>query len=166
MSGRGRVGSGGRGGGGEWVGRVRAALPVLVSVSLASACGLPRWPVSGPLTSPFGLRLDGIWPEIHRGVDISVPEGTPVRAMKGGRVRFAGEMRGYGLVVIMDHGPNLSTVYAHLSELRVATGDEVKGREVIGLAGRTGNATGSHLHFEVWWWGRPEDPVPLLGGPP
>ena len=144
----------------------RRRLPLLACLLLPLGCGLPRWPAHGPITSPFGLRLDGIRPEIHRGVDISLPEGTPVAAMKRGRVRHAGPMGAYGLTVIIEHGPALVTLYAHLSELRVRAGEEVEGRQVIGLAGRTGNATGSHLHFEVRRWGRHEDPVPLLGGPP
>jgi murein DD-endopeptidase MepM/ murein hydrolase activator NlpD len=134
---------------------------------LLSACSVPRWPVEGPLSSPYGLRSGrGILPGVHRGVDVRVPEGTPVRAMKSGTIAFAGTMRGYGVVVIMDHGPHLQTVYAHLSELRVRHGERVRGRQVIGLSGRTGNATGPHLHFGVRRRGRPHDPVPLLGRPP
>jgi len=144
----------------------RRRLSLLACLLLPLGCSIPRWPANGPITSPFGLRLDGIWPEIHRGVDISLPEGTPVTAMKRGRVRHAGPMGAYGLTVIIEHGPALVTLYAHLSEVRVRAGEEVEGRQVIGLSGRTGNATGPHLHFEVRRWGRHEDPVPLLGGPP
>jgi murein DD-endopeptidase MepM/ murein hydrolase activator NlpD len=118
------------------------------------------------MTSPFGLRLDGIRPDLHYGVDIGVPEGTPVRAMAPGRVVRAGTMSGYGLMVMIDHGRGVLTVYAHLSELRVTVGQEVRGRDVIALSGRTGNVTGPHLHFEIWRRGRAEDPVPLLGGFP
>lgn len=131
-----------------------------------SACSLPRWPVEGPVTSPFGVRVDGLEPRVHRGVDISVPLGTPVRAMKGGRVTHAGRMGGYGIAVILDHGGGTHTVYAHLSEPQVRAGDVVDGRQVVGLSGQSGNARGPHLHFEVWRGGRPEDPVPLLGRAP
>lgn len=86
--------------------------------------------------------------------------------MSGGRVRFAGEMRGYGNVVWIDHGGDVLSVYAHLSEVRVRTGEVVGGRDVVGLSGSSGEASAPHLHFEVWRWGRVEDPVPLLGGPP
>lgn len=86
--------------------------------------------------------------------------------MKSGTVEFAGEMRGYGLVVILRHGASLRSTYAHLSRLSVKTGDQVKGRQEIGLSGQSGNASGPHLHFEVWRWGREEDPVALLGGFP
>ena len=129
-------------------------------------CAIPRWPVDAPITSPFGLRFRGIVPGIHRGVDLSVPTGTPVRAMAGGRVRFAGAMSGYGTVVWIDHGGSVTTVYAHLSELRVDTGETVAGGEVVGLSGASGEVSAPHLHFEVWRWGRPVDPVPLLGGRP
>jgi murein DD-endopeptidase MepM/ murein hydrolase activator NlpD len=137
----------------------------LVTVVLAG-CAIPRWPVSGPVTSPFGMRWRGILPEVHRGVDIDVPTGTEVRTMAPGRVLFAGTMEGYGNVVWIEHGGEVLTVYAHLSELWVRTGDGVEGRTVLGLSGATGEATGPHLHFELWRWGRERDPVPLLGGPP
>jgi murein DD-endopeptidase MepM/ murein hydrolase activator NlpD len=140
--------------------------PVLLLALALSGCVLPYWPVHGPVTSPFGLRLRGLRPEIHRGVDVSVPTGTPVHAMAPGRVRFAGTMRGYGRVVILDHGGGVRSLYAHLSEIHVQTGDEVHGHGVIGLSGRSGDATGPHLHFEVWRYDRPVDPVPLLGGFP
>jgi len=144
----------------------RRRLFVLAFLVFPLGCSIPRWPAHGPITSPFGLRFDGLRPEIHRGVDIALPEGTPVTAMKRGRVRHAGPLGAYGLTVIIEHGPTLVTLYAHLSEVWVRAGEEVKGRQVIGLSGRTGNATGPHLHFEVRRWGRHEDPVPLLGGPP
>lgn len=127
---------------------------------------MPRWPVDAPMTSPYGLRFLGLEPDLHKGVDLAVPVGTPVNAVKGGTVEFAGEMRGYGLVVILSHGANVRTVYAHLSKLSVKKGDRVKGRQLIALSGQSGNAYGPHLHFEVQRWGHQEDPVPLLGGPP
>src|SRR5690606_10170891 len=122
--------------------------------------------VEGAISSPFGLRMDGLRPRVHRGVDIPLPEGTPVRAMGPGRVTHAGWMRGYGIAVIIEHGSGIVSLYAHLSEASVRVGQEVGGREVIGRSGRTGRVTGPHLHFEVWRRGRPQDPVPFLGGPP
>lgn len=138
----------------------------LALVGVAGSCTIPRWPVHGPMTSPYGLRFRGIRPQIHRGVDIAVPTGTPVHAMADGRVRFAGVERGYGNVVWLDHGGGVLTVYAHLSAIRVHAGEKVDGGEVIGLSGSSGDATGPNLHFEVWRWGRQVDPVPLLGGFP
>jgi murein DD-endopeptidase MepM/ murein hydrolase activator NlpD len=145
---------------------MRLALLFVLGLLTLSGCSVPRWPVDGSMTSPFGLRRDGLSFRIHRGVDISVPTGTPVRSMAPGRVAFAGTMRGYGTVIIIDHGRGVRTVYAHLSELRVVTGQAVAGRPVIGLSGATGRVTGPHLHFEIQRRGSAEDPVPLLGGTP
>ena len=112
---------------------VPARWPLAALLVLASAgCGLARWPVDAPITSPYGLRLRGIAPGIHRGVDLAAPDGTPVKAMASGRVRFAGAQRGYGNVVWLDHGGSVLTVYAHLSEIRVETGAAVRGGDVIG----------------------------------
>jgi len=86
--------------------------------------------------------------------------------MAPGQVRFAGIQRGYGNVVWVDHGGAVLTVYAHLSALRVQTGETLGSGAVLGLSGASGDVTGPHLHFEVWRWGREVDPVPLLGGFP
>jgi len=138
---------------------------VLVLTATA-ACGIPRWPVDATVTSDFGLRMRGWSPDLHRGVDLDVPTGTPVRAMASARVRYAGVMRGFGNVVWLDHGGDLLTVYAHLSVMQVREGERVQGGHVIGLSGATGDVTSPHLHFEVWRWGHEVDPVPLLGGLP
>ncbi len=139
-------------------GSVAAALVV-------AGCAIPHWPVDAPLTSPFGLRWEG-GPDLHRGVDLRVDEGTPIQAMTHGRVRFAGTMSGFGNVVWLDHPGEAITVYAHLSRIDVATGDAISGGNVIGLSGQSGNATGPHLHFEIWRRGREVDPVIALGGWP
>lgn len=131
-----------------------------------AGCGLPRWPVDAPMTSAYGLRFAGILPGAHKGVDLDVPHGTPVRAMADAHVRYAGPMSGYGNVIWLDHGGAVLSVYAHLSEIRVTVGTLVRGGSVIALSGSSGNVTGPHLHFEVWRWGRPVDPVPLLGRKP
>lgn len=142
-------------------------LLALASLALLAGCSVPRWPVDGTLTSPFGLRRNtGLDFGIHRGVDISVPTGTPVRAMAPGRVEFAGTMRGYGRVVILDHGGGIRTVYAHLSEIRTGAGQELHRRAIIGLSGASGTASAPHLHFEIRRGGNPEDPVFLLGSFP
>jgi murein DD-endopeptidase MepM/ murein hydrolase activator NlpD len=146
------------------VARICAAA-VLIQLTVAG-CSVPRWPVDGVMTSPYGLRLRGWSPDLHHGVDVAAPEGTPVRAMKSGRVESAGARGGYGLTVIISHGSNMRTLYAHLSRIDVKAGGRVTGGDVIGAVGRTGNATGPHLHFEVLRRGRAEDPVPLLGGFP
>lgn len=143
--------------------RVLLLIPVCL---FAAACALPRWPVDAPLTSPYGLRFLGLRPDIHRGVDLAVPVGTPVIAVKRGMVEFAGQMRGYGNVIVLKHGENLRTTYAHLSEISVSAGARVEHGQVIGLSGQSGNASGPHLHFEVIRWGHEEDPVSLLGPAP
>lgn len=145
----------------------RAVVPVVLAAALlAAGCSIPRWPVDGRITSGYGFRWTGILPEIHRGVDIRLPAGSPVRSMAPGRVRFAGRMEGFGRVVWVDHGEAVMSVYGHLSEIHVRTGQPVSHRAVVGLSGASGNADAPLLHFEIWRWGRPVDPVPLLGGLP
>ncbi len=146
----------------RFCGRMLAATTVLGMV----ACGLPRWPVEGRLIAPFGLRWGGDGPTIHRGVDIVVPTGTPVYAMSSGEVRFTGTMTDYGLVVWVDHGDAILSIYAHLSEILVVEGQGVTIDEALGLSGESGNATGPHLHFEIRGRGHQVDPVAMLGGPP
>lgn len=141
-------------------------LTTLAFALLATGCSIPRWPVQGALISPYGIRFLGVTPDLHRGVDIRVPDGTEVLAMADGRVRFAGSMSGYGQVVWLDHPGGVISVYAHLSTIRVSKGEEVDGRQTIGLSGHSGNAAGPHLHFEVWRHGREVDPVAFLGGFP
>lgn len=143
---------------------VRSAL--VAGLVAASGCALPRWPVEAPLTSGFGLRFLGIRPDVHRGVDLNVPTGTPVHAMASGRIRFAGVMRGFGNVVWIDHEAGITTGYAHLSQIAVGQGQSVRAGERLGLSGATGDVTAPHLHFEVWRWGRPVDPIGVLGGRP
>ncbi len=149
---------------------MRAQLAVRASACLClaglAACGVSRWPVAGPLAAPFGVRWDGAFPDVHRGVDILVPAGTPVTVMSSGTVRFAGTMDDFGLVAWLDHGSEVLTVYAHLSELRAQTGERLGKGAILGLSGSSGNATGPHLHFEIWRRGVQIDPVAMLGGPP
>ncbi len=144
----------------------QALLTGFIILLALGGCALPRWPTAGDMTSPFGMRWSGVIPAVHRGVDVSVPTGTPIRSMLPGRVRFAGEMRGYGKVVWLEHRRDVLTVYAHLSEIQVRAGQEVEHQQVIGLSGATGRVTAPHLHFEVWVSGRPVDPVAFLGRRP
>lgn len=138
----------------------------LVVIVVVSGCGLPRWPAQAPVTSPYGLRTLGSRLDMHHGVDLGVPTGTPVRAMSGGIVSLAGEKRGYGLAVMIDHGGGWVTLYGHLDRVDVAVGDRVPAGRQVGLSGNTGVSTAPHLHFEVRRFGRSRDPVPLLGGFP
>ncbi len=104
------------------------------------------------ISSIFGERVHPITGQVrfHQGSDIAAPEGTPVVAAFSGRVEIAGWLGGYGLMVVITHGDTHETRYAHLSEVFVKPGQEVKQGNVIGLVGSTGMATGPHLHFEIW----------------
>jgi murein DD-endopeptidase MepM/ murein hydrolase activator NlpD len=116
------------------------------------------WPVSGTITSPFGYR----WGRMHEGIDISVPEGTPVRAARAGNVVIAAYTGGYGNYTCVDHGGGLSSCYAHQSSYAVSPGDSVAQGEVIGYSGNTGSSTGPHLHFEIRVNGTAVDPLGYL----
>lgn len=109
------------------------------------------WPVRGKISSNYGYRIHPILKRkiLHTGIDIAAPNGTQVKAAAGGEVLFDGWLRGYGRVVILDHGRDYSTLYAHLSASLVKEGQVVKAGSVIARVGKTGNVTGYHLHFEV-----------------
>ena len=126
--------------------------------------GQLSWPVQGQITSTFGQRVHPVFKTkmMHTGMDIRAPRGTPVRAAGPGEVLFAGWLRGYGQVIIIDHGNNLSSVYAHLSSMSVREGSAVKKGQTIGAVGSTGTATGAHLHFEVRVGGDARDPMRYL----
>jgi murein DD-endopeptidase MepM/ murein hydrolase activator NlpD len=116
------------------------------------------WPVSGPVTSPFGWR----WGRMHEGIDIAVPTGTPIAAAASGRVVYAGWMSGYGNLVIIDHGGGLATAYGHQSSVAVGVGQIVMQGQTIGYSDCTGHCFGPHLHFEVRVNGSPVDPLRYL----
>jgi murein DD-endopeptidase MepM/ murein hydrolase activator NlpD len=123
------------------------------------------WPVNGPITSGFGGRDIGAGYEDHPGVDIGVPEGTPIRAAAAGTVvlqQSEAESGGYGNFTCIDHGGGLSTCYAHQSSFAVSAGDSVAQGDVIGYVGSTGYSTGAHLHFEVRIYGQVTDPMGYL----
>jgi murein DD-endopeptidase MepM/ murein hydrolase activator NlpD len=125
--------------------------------SAPSASGF-IWPVSGPVTSPFGMR----WGRMHTGIDIGVPYGTPIHAAASGQVIYAGWMDGYGNLVFIDHGRGISTGYAHQSSIAVSNGQSVTQGQLIGYVGCTGHCFGPHLHFEVRVNGTPVDPLGYL----
>jgi murein DD-endopeptidase MepM/ murein hydrolase activator NlpD len=127
------------------------------ATSTPSAAGLV-WPVSGPITSPFGWR----WGRMHQGIDIGASSGTPIHAAAAGTVIYCGWEEGYGNFVVIDHGGNLATAYGHQSAIAVACGQTVSQGQVIGYVGCTGHCTGPHLHFEVRINGNPVDPMGYL----
>lgn len=116
------------------------------------------WPTTGRISSRFGPR----WGRMHYGLDIAVPTGTPVRAAAAGKVTFAGEQGGYGLLVKIDHGNNIETRYAHNSRIVVRAGQQVARGDIIAYSGNTGNSTGPHVHFEIRRNGIALDPLDFL----
>jgi len=120
------------------------------------------WPLRGRITSPYGMRVINGRKEFHAGIDIGGPTGTNIVAAESGRVSYAGYMRGYGNVIILSHDGGYSTVYGHNSVNLVKKGQYVKKGSIIGKVGRTGNATGSHLHFEIRLSGKPVNPLSYL----
>jgi murein DD-endopeptidase MepM/ murein hydrolase activator NlpD len=127
-------------------------------------------PVAGAyISSPFGIRVDPAQRELrkHTGVDLAAPVGTPVKASDWGTVESVGyDKRGYGRYVVLRHAAGYSTWYAHLSAFaaNLRAGMRIHTGELVGKVGRTGDATGPHLHFEVRLHGEPIDPVPLMRG--
>ena len=119
-------------------------------------------PVIGRITSSFSRArrhpLLGVVRR-HQGIDIAAPSGTPITAPLAGRVSFAGRKVGFGLVVEIDHGGGVVTRYAHCRSLGVRAGRQVAAGETIAAVGRTGLATGPHLHYEVLVNGRQVDPL-------
>lgn len=121
-------------------------------------------PLSGKITSSFGLRTDPIDGKLrhHNGIDIAAPEGTPVKPVLSGKIVYSGYNGGYGNCVIVEHENGLQTLYAHNSKNLVKTGDTVTPETVIALSGSTGRTTGPHLHFEVRKEGSPVNPLVVL----
>jgi murein DD-endopeptidase MepM/ murein hydrolase activator NlpD len=119
------------------------------------------WPVSGPISSGFGSRVDPVTgaTAYHGGLDIAVPCGTPIKAAGTGTVLTAGwNDGGYGNMTLISHGNGMSTLYGHQSSIIVSAGRVVSQGQVIGYVGSTGKSTGCHLHFEVRVNGNPVDP--------
>ncbi|TMK51438.1 MAG: hypothetical protein E6G59_08775 [Actinobacteria bacterium] len=126
--------------------------------------GYLKWPVSGPITSPFGWRIHPIYGyrSFHTGIDIGVPVGTTVKAARYGKVIYTGYNGAFGLVVIIDHGNSLATMYAHLSRVFVSVGQRVSTLQAVAASGNTGWSTGPHLHFQVDLQGTPVNPLSWL----
>ena len=122
------------------------------------------WPVEGRLTSSFGERVDPFNGEgaFHSGIDISVPYGTPVHAASDGVVMLAENMSGYGRLIEIDHGHQVSTRYGHLSGFAITPGQHVHRGQVVGYVGTTGRVTSPHLHYEVRIQGVPVNPHKYL----
>lgn len=118
-------------------------------------------PASGKYTSLYGWRANpfsGRGSEFHSGLDIAAGYGTKIVATGAGRVTFSGYRAGFGYTVMINHGFGYTTMYAHCSSLNVKVGDQVKRGQLIAKMGRSGRATGSHVHYEVTYNGRTIDP--------
>ena len=122
------------------------------------------YPYQGKLTSYFGWRVLSGSNEFHKGIDISGPHGASIVASDGGVVSEAGDMRGYGNCVIIQHDEETYTRYAHCDTLLVQAGDYVGQGDVIATIGNTGWAQGYHVHFEIIKNGAAVDPLPYMSG--
>lgn len=134
-------------------------------VKTAEAAGsIPsfRWPVKGRVIAGFGPKPNGAQ---NDGINLAVPEGTPIKAADDGVVAYAGnELKGYGNLVLIRHANGFVSAYANASELLVKRGDTIKRGQVIAHAGQTGNVTSPQLHFEIRKGSTPVDPTKYLSG--
>ena len=136
--------------------------PVVSSKPAAEATPSLRWPVHGRVIAAFGSKSNG---QANDGIDVAVPENTPVKAADDGVVAYAGnELKGYGNLVLVRHPSGYVTAYAHAKELLVKKGDPIKRGQVIAKSGQTGNVEVPELHFEVRKGTAPLDPMQFLGG--
>ncbi len=120
--------------------------------------GMFIWPINGEVSSGFGDR-DG---HPHDGIDIRSPKGTPIKAAAEGEVVFAGDMQGYGNLILIKHRDNYFSAYAHNDENLTKEGKKVSQGELIAKVGDTGRATGYHLHFEIRYKSTPMNPISFL----
>lgn len=149
---------------------LRNGVPLATNATSPASSASPTSPSSSgassggniSTTSNFGLRNNPNAPgttQFHQGVDLPARTGTPVKAALDGEVTFVGNSGNYGLLIKIQHAGNLESLYAHLSRASVSVGDTVRSGEVIGSSGRSGNARGPHLHFEVRSNGSPINPI-------
>jgi murein DD-endopeptidase MepM/ murein hydrolase activator NlpD len=134
-------------------------------VKAADATGaLPtfRWPVRGKVITAYGAKANG---KANDGINLAVPEGTPVKAAEDGVVAYSGnELKGYGNLVLIRHANGYVTAYAHASELLVKRGDTIKRGQIIAKSGQSGEVGSPQLHFEIRKGSSPVDPLQFLNG--
>jgi murein DD-endopeptidase MepM/ murein hydrolase activator NlpD len=131
-------------------------------VRAAAAAPSFRWPAKGRIIAGYGPRTNG---QQNDGINLALPEGTPVKAAEDGVVAYAGnELKGYGNLVLVRHSNGYVTAYAHAKELLVKRGDQVKRGQVIARSGQTGNVNAPQLHFEIRKGASPLDPTRFLNG--
>jgi murein DD-endopeptidase MepM/ murein hydrolase activator NlpD len=134
-------------------------------VKAAEATGaLPtfRWPVRGKVITSYGAKTNG---KANDGINLAVPEGTPIKAAEDGVVAYSGnELKGYGNLVLVRHANGYVTAYAHASELLVKRGDTIKRGQIIAKSGQSGEVGSPQLHFEIRKGSTPVDPLQFLNG--
>jgi septal ring factor EnvC (AmiA/AmiB activator) len=142
---------------------VRPSQPRAARAAGADKSRLP-WPAEGQVLTRFGVQRHPQFGTtvFRRGIEIAVREGEPVRAVADGQVAYADWYKGYGKLVIIEHGPGSYTLYGNLSRLDLGKGDQVARGQVIGLAGETGSLKGSKLYFEIRQNGEAQDPLAWL----
>lgn len=125
------------------------------------------WPVEGAVVEvAFGKVVNARFNTVthQNGLDLRIHEGAEVKAVGKGQVAFAGWFRGYGNLVIVDHGDGFHTLYAHLAAAAVKEGEAVEQGQLVGLVGDTGSLKGAYLYFEIRANGKPVDPMPWFAG--
>src|ERR1700704_74090 len=140
---------------------VSAATPVKATEATGA---LPtfRWPVRGKVITSYGAKTNG---KSNDGINLAVPEGTPVKAAEDGVVAYSGnELKGYGNLVLVRHSNGYVTAYAHASELMVKRGDTIKRGQIIAKSGQSGEVGSPQLHFEIRKGSSPVDPLQFLNG--
>jgi len=130
----------------------------------ASLRGRLAWPADGRVVAEYGPQVNPRFgtKTFRNGIDIEAGEGSNIAAVFPGQVVYTGWFRGYGNLIIVDHGGEYYTVYAHAADIRVTEGDEVKQGQIIGTVGDTGSLQGPRLYFEVRHEGKPQDPAQWL----
>ena len=130
---------------------IAALIRSMQSTGGSVGSGIYAWPLRGysTITSDYGWRTLRGQKNLHTGIDISAPKSTPIYAVDSGKVILSRWYGSYGYCVIIDHGNNISSLYAHQSKLGCSVGDTVEQGQVIGYVGSTGNSTGNHLHLEI-----------------
>jgi len=133
-------------------------------LGLGAMRGRLEWPASGRVVEEYGTRVNPRFgtKTFRNGIDIDAVEGSNVHVVFPGQVLYTGWFRGYGNLIIVDHGSEYYTLYAHVADMKVAEGDDVRQGQVIGTVGDTGSLQGPRLYFEVRYQGKPQDPAQWL----
>ena len=139
-----------------------AETPAAKPAETTSALPTFRWPVRGKVITSYGAKTNG---KSNDGINVAVPEGTPVKAAEDGVVAYSGnELKGYGNLVLVRHSNGYVTAYAHASELLVKRGETIKRGQVIAKSGQSGEVASPQLHFEIRKGSSPVDPLQFLNG--